>query len=196
MDHVNIMNDKNYYAKPLASELKTLITVDFSSNKDPVIEQAVVDKFGRTLEKSVPLGLDDDNESPSVHDSPIQDDDHELEDLKHELAQKDALVKELEQNLAKKDEDLAKLKKKQEDSKVRLEKKEERINKLLRENESFQKENTILEEKIRDFETKLLQTAQDLENAEKIVKSLSADSKNADKQSEVTSLLQQELDSK
>ena len=69
MEHIRPMTDRSYYSKPIKSDLKPLIHVDFSASKPDsrdsitsyIVGEDKVDKFGNPIEKAVPLELDDDS---------------------------------------------------------------------------------------------------------------------------------------
>lgn len=54
-----------------------LITVDFSSSQgkdELVVNHDIVDRFGRSIEKAIPLELDDEDSFSKQHDSPSKTD--------------------------------------------------------------------------------------------------------------------------
>lgn len=199
MEKVNVMNDKSYYSKPLASDYKKLITVDFtlSQGKDElVVNHDVVDKFGRSIEKAIPLELDDEDSLSKQHDSPLKTEEPDFDDDCNQIQQNELKVIELEQQVTEMDSEIIKLKKKLEDSKQRADKKEEMINKLLKENEVLLNDNTEMDDKVKDLELQLLQITNEKERCEKLADSLSLQNRSSNKENEPLDLLKKDLDLK
>lgn len=190
MEQVKEMNDKSYYSKGLGSELKTKITLDLTADHEeiPIIQSETVDRFGRSLEKPVPFEFDweDNHSTPEKQNS-----ENSEEDLSH---QNNERIIELEQQLAEKENDIGKLKKKLDEAKTKSDKKETTINNLLKDIENLSKVNTIIDEKLKDYELANSQLTLEKEQLNKMIKMLQ--SKNSNKENETIDMLKQNLDSK
>ena len=190
MDQVKEMHDKSYYSKGINSTLKTRITLDLTNDNegDSIISQEKVDKFGRSLEKSVPFDFEEDNKSTPDKSYP------DVSELQDDIKSKDNRINDLEKLITERDMDINKLKKKLDDSKLRADRKEDTINKLLLETESLRKTNTSIEESIRDYELQIKQLTREKESSKKLVESLQI--KDSDKENKPIDLLKQNLELK
>ena len=85
-----------------------------------------------------------------------------------------------------------KLKKKLEDAKIKAERKEDMINKLLREAEDRTKENTELEEKVKEYEFEVATLSREKEQSHKIIEAMKESEKQSRKENEFKEMVPKE----
>lgn len=104
------MTDKNYYAKPFEENLKTKISIDIGGGDSDlkVISQEKVDRFGNSLEKAIPLSLED---SPNQDEVDFLNDENNVDKEILESPDKDIHLDVFEDEILEKEKEIQKLKK-------------------------------------------------------------------------------------